>query len=170
MTPAPATAADGAFAGDLTGAGSVAAVVTLTPADLAEVGAELAADHAHFAPFFARREQRAWATVDLRGRLTAAVPRKNVEAMALRLVGVGPQAARQVRALQPFIGEGAWEDTALRVEHQRLVAASLGAEDGVLILDGSGALGKIAICQAGVFLGSASRTGHTLRRSPTVRA
>jgi SRSO17 transposase len=170
-------AADAGRAVDLTTAGP--AIVALRPEDLADVGAELAAYHAHFAPFFARREQRAWAAVYLRGLLTADVPRKNVEALALRLVGVGPDAAHQVRALQQFIGEGAWEDTAILAEHQRLVGESLGEDDGVLILDGSdipkrgghsagaaaqwcGALGKIALCQAGVFLGSASRKGYTL--------
>ena len=71
-------------------------------------------------------------TIWLRGLLTADVPRKNVEAMALRLVGAGPDAARHVRALQQFIGEGAWDDAALLAEHQRLVAASLGF-DHVLI-------------------------------------
>lgn len=39
------------------------ALVALTAADLADVGAELAAYHAHFAPLFARREQRAWSAV-----------------------------------------------------------------------------------------------------------
>src|SRR5262249_59808319 len=111
MPPARGTVGAGALAGARTDAGPVPAVVTLTPEDLADLGAELAAYHAHFAPFFARREQRAWAAVYLRGLLTAAVARKNVEAMALRLLGVGPQSARQVRALQQFIGEGAWEDT-----------------------------------------------------------
>jgi SRSO17 transposase len=170
-------AADDGRTVDLTTAGP--AIVALCPEDLADVGAELAAYHAHFAPFFARREQRAWAQVYLRGLLTADVPRKNVEAMARRLLGVGPDSARQVRALQQFIGEGAWEDTAILAEHQRLVAASLGEEDGVLILDSSdrpkrgdhsagaaaqwcGALGTIAMCQARVFLGYASRTGYTL--------
>jgi SRSO17 transposase len=167
------------MAGDLTSAGPAPAVVTLTPADLADVGAELAAYYVRFAPLFARREQRAWAEVDLRGLLIADVARKNVEALALRLLGAGPPAARQVRALQQFIGEGAWDDTALLAEHQRLVAASLGEHDGVLILDGSdvpkrgvhsagvaaqwcGATGKTDNCQAGVFLGYASRTGYTL--------
>jgi SRSO17 transposase len=162
---------------DLTGTGP--AIVALRPEDLATVGEELAAYHAHFAPLFARREQRAWAAVYLRGLLTADVRRKNVEAMALRLLGAGPDAARQVRALQQFIGEGAWDDAALLAEHQRLVAASLGEADGVLILDGSdvpkrgdhsagvaaqwcGATGKTATCQAGVFLGYASRMGYTL--------
>jgi DDE superfamily endonuclease len=122
------------------------------------------------------------AQVYLRGLLLADVRRKNVEALALRLLGAGPpaQAARQVRALQQFIGAGAWDDNAILAEHQRLVAASLGAPDGVLILDGSdvpkrgdhsagaapqwcGATGKTDTCPAGVFLGSASRKGYTLR-------
>jgi SRSO17 transposase len=167
----------GAQRHDLTEKGP--AVVSLCPADLAEVSEELAAYHAHFAPLFARSEQREWVAVYLRGLLVADVPRKNVEAMALRLLGAGPHAARQVRALQQFIGEGAWDDTAILAEHQRLVAASLGEHDGVLILDGSdvpkrgshsagvaaqwcGATGKTDNCQAGVFLGYASRKGYTL--------
>ena len=169
--------ADGARVADLTTAGP--AIVALRPEDLADAGEELAAYHAHFAPLFARREQRAWAGVYLRGLLTADVRRKNGEAMALRLLGAGPDAARQVRALQQFIGEGAWDDAAILAEHQRLVAASLGEPDGVLILDGSdvpkrgdhsagaapqwcGATGKTDTCQAGVFLGYASRKGYTL--------
>src|SRR5260370_41472920 len=104
-------AADGAIADDLTNAGP--AVVTLTPADLADVGEEVARYHAHFAPLFARREQRAWAQVYLRGLLIADIPRKNVEAMALRLLGAGLHVARRVRALQQFIGEWAWDDPAV---------------------------------------------------------
>jgi SRSO17 transposase len=170
-------AGDGAIGGDLTSGGP--AVVTLPPADLADVGEELAAYYARFAPLFARREQRAWAEVYLRGLLVADVPRKNVEALALRLLGAGRPAARQVRALQQFIGEGAWEDAALLAEHHRFVAVTLGEPDGVLILDGSdvpkrgahsagvaaqwcGATGKTDNCQAGVFLGYASRKGYTL--------
>jgi SRSO17 transposase len=57
--------------------------------------------------------------------------------MAVRLLGVGPHAERQVRALQQVIGEGKWDDEALLAEHQRLVNETLGEEDGVLILDGS---------------------------------
>jgi len=168
---------DGVLGADLTTTGP--AIVALRPEDLVDVEEELAAYHAHFAPLFARREQREWAAVYLRGLLTADVRRKNVEAMALRLLGVGPHAARQVRALQQFIGEGAWDDEAILAAHQRLVAASLGEPNGVLILDGSdmpkrgdhsagaapqwcGASGKTATCQAGVFLGYASRKGDTL--------
>lgn len=73
---------------------------------MAALAEELVVYHQHFAPLFYRREQREWAELYLRGLLTADVPRKNVEAIALRLLGVGPHADRQVRALQQFIGEG----------------------------------------------------------------
>jgi SRSO17 transposase len=154
------------------------AVRELTAEEVATLAEELATYHQHFAPFFYRREQREWAAVYLRGLLTADVPRKNVEAMALRLLGVGPHAERQVRALQQFIGEGRWDDQVILAEHQRLVNETLGEEDGVLIIDGSdfpkhgghsagvapqwcGHTGKKDNCQAGVFLGYASRKGAT---------
>jgi hypothetical protein len=155
------------------------AVQNLASEEMASLAEELVAYHQHFAPLFYRREQREWAAVYLRGLLTADVPRKNVEAMALRLLGVGPHAEREVRALQQFIGEGKWDDDALLAEHQRLVDETLGEEDGVLIVDGSdfpkhgdhsagvapqwcGHTGKKDNCQAGVFLGYASRKGATL--------
>jgi SRSO17 transposase len=76
-------------------------------------------------------------------------------------------------------GEGKWDDDALLAEHQRLVNETLGEEDGVLIVDGSdfpkhgdhsagvapqwcGHTGKKDNCQAGVFVGYASRKGATL--------
>src|SRR5215213_5713363 len=151
----------------------------LTAADLDGVAEELAAYHAHFAPLFQRREQRAWAAVYLRGLLTADVPRKNVEALALRLLGAGPGADRRVRAMQQFVGEGGWDDVAILAAHQRLVDDTLGEADGVLIIDGHetpkqgthsvgvarqwcGHTGKKDNCQAGVHLGYASRRGYTL--------
>ncbi len=155
------------------------AVITLAPADLSGVLEELAAYHAQFARLFKRPEQRLGAEVYLRGLLTVDVPRKNVEAMVLRLFGAGPEAERRVRALQQFIGESPWDDTAILAQHQSLVDESLGEDDGVLIIDGSdfpkqgrhsagvarqwcGATGKKDNCQAGVFLGYASRKGYTL--------
>src|SRR6266516_635873 len=155
------------------------AVQKLAAEEAATLAEELVAYHQHFAPLFYRREQREWAALYLRGLLTADVPRKNVEAMALRLLGVGPHAERQVRALQQFIGAGRWDDQAILAEHQRLVNETLGEEDGVLIIDGSdfpkhgehsagvapqwcGNTGKKENCQAGVFLGYASRKGATL--------
>ncbi len=154
-------------------------VRTLTAADLDGLVEELAAYHAHFAPLFQRRQQRGWAAVYLRGLLTADVPRKNVEALALRLLGAGPGADRHVRALQQFVGEGGWDDAGLLAAHQRLVDETLGESDGVLIIDGHetpkqgthsvgvarqwcGHTGKQDNCQAGVHLGYARRRGDTL--------
>ena len=154
-------------------------VLALTPAEVGGILEELAAYHAQFAPLFTRPEQRFGAEVYLRGLLTADVPRKNVEAMVLRLLGAGPDAGRRVRAIQHFVSESPWDDEAILAQHQSLVDESLGEEDGVFIIDGSdfakqgkhsagvarqwcGARGKKDNCQAGVFLGYASRKGYTL--------
>src|SRR5436190_591858 len=92
----------------------------LTVPEAEALAAELVAYHARFAPLFQRAEQRRWAAVYLQG-LLADVPRKNVEAIALRVLGAGPGAERRVRALQQFIGEGGWDDGAIRAEHARAV-------------------------------------------------
>jgi SRSO17 transposase len=154
-------------------------VLTATPASSRGIVEELAAYHAAFADCFAQRHQQRWLEVYLRGLLVADVPRKNVEAVALRLLGAGEAADREVRALQHFVSEGVWDDARVLRHHWGLVAASLGDEEGVLTVDGSdipkqgthsagvarqwcGALGKKANCQAGVFVGYASRRGYTL--------
>jgi SRSO17 transposase len=104
------------------------------------------------------------------------IPRKSIEPMTLALQGVDQNA---IRARQPFVGEGAWNDDAILKRYWREVDATLGDEDGVWTLDGSdflkqgkesvavkgqycGAGGKRANCQAGVFLGDASYAGYTL--------
>src|SRR5262249_29063592 len=96
--------------------------------------------------------------------------------MVLREGGKGPNA---VRAVPPFIGEGAWDEDRILERHPRLVAEDLGEPDATLILDGSGfpkkgehsvgvqwqscgTLGKIANCQQGVFSVDASRGGHSI--------
>lgn len=121
--------------GDVSGA--LAPELHLRAVDLERIAADLVAYHARFAPLFARQEQRAWAEVYLRGLLVADVPRKNVEALAVRLLGAVDGADRRVRALQHFVGEGAWDDDAILTEHQRFVDETLGEADGVLIIDGS---------------------------------
>jgi len=148
-------------------------------AALGDIAAELVAYHAQFAPLYRRREQRAWGERYRRGLLLAAVPRKNSEALALRLLGAGADAEHPVRGLQDFIGVGGWADAALLAQHQRLVEATRGDDNGVLLIDGSdvpkqgvhsvgvtrqwcGHSGKKDNGQAGVYLGYASAAGDTL--------
>jgi SRSO17 transposase len=151
------------------------AVMDLTPRNLEDLVEELRAYHAIYSPLFHRREQREWAAKYLHGLLLE-LPRQSIEPLVLALEGAQPQA---VRAMQQFISEGSWADTALLPRHWQEVDRDLGEDEGVLILDGSdfpkqgfdsvgvkrpycGQLGKRANCQAGVFLGYASRHGYTL--------
>ncbi|MBV7336840.1 IS701 family transposase [Chloroflexi bacterium TSY] len=81
--------------------------------------------------------------------------------------------------LQSFVGQSRWSGEAMLAEHTRQTGELLGDANGVLLLDGSdipkqgeesvgvkrqrcGELGKIANCQAGVFLGYNSSHGYTL--------
>jgi SRSO17 transposase len=144
----------------------------LTPQDVAALGDDLVAYHAHFAGLFGRSEQRAWSLKYLQGLLLP-IASKSVETMALAV------SDGNVRDMQRFVGQGVWDGDALLKRHVELVAESLGDASGVLIVDGSdfpkqgchsagvarqycGALGKIANCQAGVFLAYAAPHGHTL--------
>ncbi len=96
--------------------------------------------------------------------------------MVLHFEGDNPNA---VRSGQQFLSKGAWSDEAILQQHWREVDKDLGEENGVLIIDGSdfpkqgeesvgvkrqmcGQLGKVANCQAGVFLSYASVKGYTL--------
>jgi SRSO17 transposase len=152
-----------------------APAMELTPQAIDNLVEELRAYHAIYSPLFQRREQRAGAAKYLHGLLLD-LPRKSIEPMVLALDGAQPQA---VRTLQLFISEGTWEDEALLHRHWQEVDQELGEDDGVLPLDGSdflkqgresvgvkrqycGEVGKRANCQAGVFLGYASRKGYTL--------
>jgi SRSO17 transposase len=98
-------------------------MVNLAPRDLETFVEELQAYHAIFSPFFHRREQREWGLQYLHGQLLD-LPRKSIEPMALALPG------GNVRTMQQFIGEGAWDDAAMLVAHQRLVAETLGTRTG----------------------------------------
>ncbi len=156
---------------------SIATVPTLDlrPQDMAGLVEELRAYHAIYAPLFQRREQRTWSAKYLHGLLLN-LPRKSIEPMVLALEGADRNA---VRAMQQFLSDGAWDDGAILQRHWQEVDQDLGDDDGVLTLDGSdfpkqgqasvgvkrqycGELGKRANCQAGVFLGYASRHGYTL--------
>jgi SRSO17 transposase len=134
----------------------------------------LAAFHAAFVPAFHRPEQAAAADTYLHGLLSAQ-PRKTTERIALTQ-GIN------VRDLQHFIGQSTWATEPVIARHQELIADTLGDVDGVVIIDESGvvkqgcasvgvapqycgAVGKVANCQVGVYLGYASPKGYTLADS-----
>lgn len=146
----------------------------LTASALRACAQQLLSYHASFKDLFSRREQRDWSLLYLRGQLSD-LERKSIEPLVFALRGRDPAA---VRAMQTFLGEGAWDDQALRQRHQQLVAQRLGEPGGLLIVDGSGFpkqgqhsvgvarqycghLGKIANCQHGVFAAYSSSRGTT---------
>jgi SRSO17 transposase len=151
---------------------SVVPPFELSAEDVEQLADELVAYHGEFAELFWRKEQAHWAMLYLEGLLLPAAG-KSVERLALRLEG------GNVRNMQQFLGEGAWDDAPILEKHAELVAESLGTAEGVLIVDGTdfpkkgrysagvarqycGATGKIDNCQASVFVGYASTRGHTL--------
>jgi SRSO17 transposase len=164
-------AGDAAMTADTGSLGPVPAL-DLSAQDVVHLADELVAYHAEFSELFFRKEQQAWAMKYLQG-LVQPEGGKSVERLALRVPG------GNVRNMQQFIGEGAWDDAALLDKHAALVAQSLGEAGGVLIVDGSdfpkkgkhsvgvarqycGATGKVDNCQAAVFVAYASRHGHAL--------
>ncbi len=149
--------------------------MNLEPQDIDNLVDELREYHAIYSSLFCRREQRERAGGYLNGLLLG-IPNKSIEPMILAQKGADPNA---VRSMQHFISEGVWGDKEILKRHWQEVDKYLGDEDGVHILDGSdfpkqgdesagvkrqhcGQLGKIANCQAGVFLGYASQKGYTL--------
>jgi SRSO17 transposase len=123
-----------------------------------------------FEPAFERCDQAAHGWVYLRGLLSD-LPRKVTERIALRF-GVN------VRSLQHFIGQSPWSREGILQRHQAQVVETLGEENGVLLVDESGmvkqgqhsvgvarqwcgSVGKVANSQVGVYLGYASRKGHS---------
>jgi SRSO17 transposase len=144
----------------------------LTPEDIEALADELVDYHAEFADLYYRVEQAHWGHKYLQG-LMSPIERKAVQPMAMSLEG------GNIQAMQQFIGQGQWKDEALLQKHWRLVDETLGEDDGVYIVDGSGfpkkgehsagvgrqwcgVLGKVENCQVGVFGAYASRQGYTL--------
>lgn len=149
--------------------------ITLESQDVDSLVEELDEYHSIYSPLFQRREQRERAERYLNGLLSR-IENKSIESLVIEQEGPDPNA---IRAMQHFISEGAWDDTEILHRHWQEVSKDLGEEDGVYTLDGSdfpkqgdesvgvkrqhcGELGKIANCQAGVFLGYVSRKGYTL--------
>lgn len=143
----------------------------LTEKDIHQMVAELEKYYQVFRTAFERSDQAARGWIYLKGLLSD-LPRKVTERIALRF-GVN------VRSMQHFIGQSPWSSEAILERHQALVVETLGEEDGVLLVDESGMLkqgehsvgvarqwcgsvGKVANSQVGVYLGYASRKGHSM--------
>jgi SRSO17 transposase len=147
-------------------------LLNLKPEEVKGLADELVAYHAEFADLYYRVEQAHWGYKYLQG-LIAPLESKSIQPMAMALE------EGDIQAMQQFIGQGRWQDEKLLKKHWRLVNETLGEEDGVWIVDGSGfpkkgeysvgvarqwcgQLGKVDNCQVGVFAAYASRKGYTL--------
>ena len=143
----------------------------LVPRDVEALVVEWEVYAGQFLSAFARADQAIWGHRYLQA-LVSNHPRKSIEPLALAH-------GFPIRSMQAFIGESSWRTAPLLQRHQQLVAHTLGEDDAVILVDESGlpkqgqhsaavapqycgALGKVANCQVGVFLGYASRQGYTL--------
>jgi SRSO17 transposase len=142
----------------------------LAEEDIHHMVDELEGYYQEFEPAFERRDQAAHGWVYLKGLLSD-LPRKVTERIALRF-------GKCVRSLQHFIGQSPWGCERLLKKQQALVVETLGELDGVILVDESGmvkqggnsvgvssqycgSVGKVANSQVGVYLGYASRKGHS---------
>ena len=123
---------------------------------------ELRAYHAISSPLFQRREPREAAHTYLQ-RLLAPLPRPSIEPMVLAVAGSLPRRTGHAVLSQCR----AWHDEQLLHQPWQAVATALGADDGVLMVDGSASaagrpfggraaavlwgVGQRANCQAGVW-------------------
>ena len=128
--------------------------------------------HDYFVPDFGRREAREHSRHYLQALLVQSEERRNAENLS-ETVPASP------RALQRFLAESPWDDDAVIDRLQEYLGSRLEDPQGVWVLDGSdfpkqgvksvgvarqycGALGKIASCQAGVFLAHVGPKGRAL--------
>jgi SRSO17 transposase len=136
--------------------------------------AETFADfHREFAPLFGRPEAVDHAEQYVRGLLVQQTDRRNAENVSEAVGNVVP------RTLQRFLTNSPWSTERVIDRLQRCVGRRLTTPDGIFVADGSefpkqgkksvgvarqycGRLGKVANCQAGVFLTYVSERGHAL--------
>jgi len=129
--------------------------------------------HAYFAPAFGRKQWRERSRDYLRGLLVQAGERGNAENLAEAVEGAS------ARVLHRFLTEANWDALAVTEALHRYLAPRLAHPEAVWIVDESdfpkqgkksvgvarqycGALGKIASCQAGIFLAYSSPRGRAL--------
>lgn len=145
----------------------------MDPQEFARLESSFHQFHAFFAPAFGRQQWRERSRDYLRGLLVQAQERGNAENLAEAVEGASP------RVLQRFLTEARWDDQAVTRKLQEYLAPRLAHPEAVWIVDGSdfpkqgkksvgvtrqycGARGKVANCQAGVFLAYGSPRGRAL--------
>ena len=128
--------------------------------------------HDYFAPLFGRREARDHSRHYLQALLVQSGERRNAENLSETV----PASAR---VMQRFLTESPWDDDAVIGRLQEYLSPRLGHPEAVWVLDGSdfpkqgrksagvarqycGRLGKVANCQAGMFLAYVSPLGRAL--------
>ena len=128
--------------------------------------------HAYFSPLFGRRESRERSGDYLQAVLVQSQDRRNAENLS-ESVGVS------TRGMQRFLTDAPWDDDVVLGRLQEYLASRLGHPEAVWVLDGSdfpkqgvksagvarqycGRLGKVANCQAGMFLAYVSPLGRAL--------
>ena len=128
--------------------------------------------HAFFAASFGRKQWREHSRNYLQALLVQAGERRNAENLS-ESVGIS------ARAMQRFLTEARWSDDAVIGRLQEYLAPKLGHPEAVWVFDGSdfpkqgrksvgvarqycGRLGKVANCQAGMFLAYVSPLGRAL--------
>ena len=128
--------------------------------------------HAYFAPLFGRSESRNHSRNYLRALLVQSQDRRNAGNLS-ESVGVS------ARAMQRFLAKAPWDDDAVMARLQEYLGSRLGHTRAVWVVDGSdfpkqgrksagvarqycGRLGKVANCQAGMFLAYVSSLGRAL--------
>ena len=128
--------------------------------------------HAYFAGLFGRRGTRERSGHYLQALLVQSGERRNAENLSETV----PESAR---GMQRFLTGSPWDDDAVVGRLQEYLAPKLGHSEAVWVLDGSdfpkqgrtsagvarqycGRLGKVANCQAGMFLAYVSPLGRAL--------
>ena len=128
--------------------------------------------HVFFAASFGRKQWREHSRNYLQALLVQAQERRNAENLS-ESVGIS------ARAMQRFLTEARWDDDAVIGRLQEYLTPRLGHPEAVWVLDGSdfpkqgrksagvtrqycGRLGKVANCQAGMFLAYVSPLGRAL--------
>ena len=128
--------------------------------------------HSYFAPDFGRKEGREHSCHYLRALLVQSEERRNAENLSETVPALP-------RAMQRFLTESPWDDDTVIGRLQEYLAPRLGHPEGVWVVDGSdfpkqgvksvgvarqycGRLGKVANCQAGMFLAYVSPLGRAL--------